>query len=286
MRLAWVTDIHLNAAAPGPTDDLVRSLVDSAADALLVGGDTGESDSVAGYLSMLADRLRRPIWFVLGNHDFYGGRLADVRAAMRTLSLGSPWLRWLPAEGEVGLTKRTALVGHDGWADGRLGLGTASRVILNDYLLIGDLMEAFSRRMPGGARSSDEWHEAFWAAQGERFEALRALGEEAASHVRAVVPRALDRFEHVLFLTHVPPFREACWHDGHISDDEWLPHMTCAAVGLALRDAMEARLDRRMTVLCGHTHGEGFAQILPNLVARTGGARYGDPVLQAVIEVE
>ena len=48
----------------------------------------------------------------------------------------------------------------------------------------------------------------------------------------------------------------------------------------------EARSAGINLYLCGHTHGEGFAQILPNLVARTGGARYGDPVLQAVIEVE
>jgi hypothetical protein len=35
-----------------------------------------------------------------------------------------------------------------------------------------------------------------------------------------------------------------------------------------------------MTVLCGHTHGAGRAQLLPNLEVKTGGADYGWPNLQ------
>ena len=40
-----------------------------------------------------------------------------------------------------------------------------------------------------------------------------------------------------------------------------------------------------MAVLCGHTHSPGFAQILDNLVVRTGGAQYGTPVLQQVLDL-
>ncbi len=49
---------------------------------------------------------------------------------------------------------------------------------------------------------------------------------------------------------------------------------------------MEAHPDREMTVLCGHTHGEGEAQILPNLKVLTGGAEYGKPKVQRVLAVE
>ena len=64
----------------------------------------------------------------------------------------------------------------------------------------------------------------------------------------------MRRFQHIMVLTHVPPFREACWHEGRISDDNWLPHFTCKAVGDVLIEAMAANPDHRMTVLCGHTH--------------------------------
>jgi hypothetical protein len=87
-------------------------------------------------------------------------------------------------------------------------------------------------------------------------------------------------------LTHVPPFREACWYEGRISDDNWLPYFTCKAMGDVLTRVMRERPQKRMTVLCGHTHGAGEADILPNLHVRTGGAEYGRPEPQLpLIEV-
>jgi hypothetical protein len=118
-----------------------------------------------------------------------------------------------------------------------------------------------------------------------RFRRLAALGDEAAAHFRRVLPEAFVSFPCVLLLTHVPPFREACWHEGRISDDEFLPHFTCKAAGDALLEIMESHRDRDLTVLCGHTHGRGEVQILPNLKVVTGGARYGEPRLQRLVEI-
>jgi hypothetical protein len=44
--------------------------------------------------------------------------------------------------------------------------------------------------------------------------------------------------------------------------------------------------DRRLTVLCGHTHGLGEAQPAANVIVYTGGARYGEPEIQRVLELE
>jgi Icc protein len=55
----------------------------------------------------------------------------------------------------------------------------------------------------------------------ERLAKLYALGDEAADHFRTVLPDALRRFRHIVVLTHVPPFRDACWHEGRISNDGW-----------------------------------------------------------------
>jgi hypothetical protein len=54
--------------------------------------------------------------------------------------------------------------------------------------------------------------------------------------------------------------------------------------GDALRQAMEGRPDRRQMVLCGHTHQPADAAVLPSLRVLTGGAEYGRPVLQRVLE--
>jgi hypothetical protein len=165
----------------------------------------------------------------------------------------------------VPLTAATCLVGHDGWGDGRCGDYWGLRVALNDWRLIGEFLGLDDH---------------------ERLKKLNELGDEAAAHFRSVLPSALAEFEHVVVLTHVPPFREACWHRGQISDDDWLPHFTCKAAGDVLRQAMAARPERRMTVLCGHTHSAGQARVLPNLEVLTGGAAYGEPAVQRILEVD
>jgi len=43
--------------------------------------------------------------------------------------------------------------------------------------------------------------------------------------------------------------------------------------------------NRQITVLCGHTHSGGEAQLASNLKVLTGEAVYGYPEIQGVIEV-
>jgi hypothetical protein len=266
MKLAWLTDVHLNFLPPAAREAFVDTLADTRADAVVLTGDTGEAHDVAAHLHAIADRVARPVYFVLGNHDFYRGSVAGVREKVRSLCSVTPNLHWLPDAGVVPLTADACLIGHDGWGDGRLGDYRGSGVRLNDFGLIGEF---------GG----------FDEAADARLSKLHALGDEAAAHFRSVLPAALARFRQVVVATHVPPFREACWHEGRVSGDDWLPFFTCKAAGDALAAAMAAAPDRRMTVLCGHTHGGGEALVLPNLRVLTGGARYGMPEVQRVLEV-
>ena len=112
------------------------------------------------------------------------------------------------------------------------------------------------------------------------------LGDQAANHFRQLLPMACADYRKILLLTHVPPFREACWHEGGISDDEFLPHFTCKAVGDSLREIMLQNPHQNLTVLCGHTHGHGEVDILPNLHVKTGGAEYGQPEIQEMMIIE
>lgn len=118
--------------------------------------------------------------------------------------------------------------------------------------------------------------------------ASNELGDEAARYLKRQLLSAVARFPNLILLTHVPPLKEACWSEGQISDDEFLPHFTCSAVGDVLIATMRAHPECRLTVLCGHTHGEGEATILPNLLVKTGGAdaERGNPHLNKLIIVE
>jgi Icc protein len=263
-RLAWATDLHLNFAH-GDVRPFCEQLAGAAPDELVITGDISEAETIERDLAALDRALWMPVWLVLGNHDFYGSGIRAIRTAVANFCRRSKWLRYLPAEGVVWLGGETALVGHDGWADGRMGDYEHSQVMLNDYLVIEDLAGLDAKA---------------------RLDRLRGLGDEAAAHFRRLLPQALDRYQNVIVATHVPPFREACWYEGRIADDDHLPHFGCAAVGETLARAMRSHPDQRMLVLCGHTHGRGTARILPNLGVKTGGAIYGQPSLAEVIDAQ
>ncbi len=274
--LVWLTDVHLNFVPPEQRETLYRAVANRAPRGVLLGGDIGEAPSFAGLLEEFAAAIESPIYFVLGNHDYYRGSIAGVREQARQLSQTTPRLHWLPATGVVPLGPETALIGHGGWADARAGDFASSTVFLNDYLLISDLQ---SPRCQTQISTGQPWEVSDLLNDRLRRQ-LEQLGEEAAEYLRSTAIEAFQTAREVIVLMHVPPFLEACWHEGRLSDDNWSPHFVCAAAGTALREVMADRPDCRMTVLCGHTHGTGRAELLPNLTVLTGGAAYGHPAIQ------
>ena len=262
-RALWATDIHLDAAELDTVEAFCASVNRQSAKALLLGGDIAEGPSLPEWLVFLADRIDLPIYFVLGNHDFYGSSIDDVRHRMRELN--DPRLQWLPHAGVVDLAEGVTLVGQDGWGDARLGNFFQSYVLLNDYLAIKDLSKVFDLDSFDGDLSK----------QGKLKKVLGSLGDDEANSLRPFLARAVAGSRQVVVLTHVPPFREACWYHVGLSDDNWLPGFSCKAMGDLLRETAEANPECAITVLCGHTHGNGVADILPNLRVYTGEASYG-----------
>jgi Icc-related predicted phosphoesterase len=261
-RLGWTTDLHLNFVDEPARLEFYTGLKREHLDALLLGGDIGEADSVETYLSELAHCLDIPVYFVLGNHDFYGSSIRSVRARIHQLTSSSTYLHWLTTSGVIQIDATTAIVGHDSWADGRLGDFFGSDVLLNDFFRIEELR----------------------LDKSQLYSVLNNLGDEAARYLAGAVRSAAQSYSRIIVLTHVPPFRESCWHEGSISGDAWLPHFACKSVGQELLRAAEEHPQCAIAVLCGHTHSSGFAEIRDNLVVRTGGAVYGTPQLQQIFE--
>ena len=276
MRIAWTTDLHLNFVSDAGVDRFVEKVRDVHADAVVVGGDIGEADTFAAYLERVTDAIGLPIHFVLGNHDYYKGSISGVREVARELNQRSDLLNWLTESDPIWLTDNTALIGHGGWGDARAADFLKSDVVLNDYLLIEELRAASNPVVT----SSEQ------ILSTRLMEKLQSLGDEAVDHFRRVLPTALERCDHVVVLMHVPPFREACWHDGNLSDDNWAPHFTCVAAGEVLLEFMEQHPQKRMTILCGHTHSSGSVQIRDNLEVLTGDAEYGQPKVQRMFDVD
>lgn len=263
-RIVWLTDIHLDFVAAQATRSFLDRVFAERPDAVVVTGDISESRVLAGHLRLFDAAATCPVYFVLGNHDYYASSIAAVRRQAESLCRELPRLAYLSAAEVVELSPTLGLIGHDGWADGRLGDFENSEVLLNDYFLIQELA---------------------YLEKPARRRAMERLADEAAAHVARLLPAALERYPRVLVATHVPPFREACWYMGQPSNDEWLPHFSSRAMGDALCAAAAARPDRELTVLCGHTHGGGECRPLPNLHVLTGEAVYRRPQVQRVLEM-
>ncbi|MEQ8676426.1 MAG: metallophosphoesterase [Aggregatilineales bacterium] len=265
-KLAWLTDIHLEMVAQSRLDALLREIRNHDVDALLIGGDIADANTLGLHLLKIADALKIPMYFVLGNHDYYGADIPQVRHTAKLLTDKNPYLFWLPQTGVVELSTTTALVGHGGWSDGGYGNFMQSEIMLNDYVHIKSLI-------------TDD--------KAERLAKLKNLGEDAADCLRPLLEKALNDYEHVYVLTHSPPFIEACWYEGKTPalDDAYLPHFTCKVIGDLLLEVATTHPDKTITVLCGHTHGSGTAQIRPNLEVITGGAEYENPLIQQIITV-
>jgi predicted phosphohydrolase len=265
VRATWLTDIHLNFMRPLALQAFYDRVRAESPQVLLVTGDIAESDSVTRFLGELAGIA--PVYFVLGNHDYYRSSIAAVRGAMQRL--GDDRATWLPAHDPLRLTSRVVMLGVDGWGDARCG-DLESRVQLSDWELIEELKRTRGDRA-------------------ERATVLQRLGANEARALRDQLSRA-PASDELLVLTHVPPFPEACVYDGVPSEPAYLPWFTCVSTGEVLLEHARANPATKITVLCGHSHGVGTYAPLANLEVRTGGwppgvEGYGNPIVQSTIEL-
>ncbi|TWT96469.1 metallophosphoesterase family protein [Neorhodopirellula pilleata] len=263
-RLAWITDPHFDHAKLDTWRRWADSLHEHRPSAIVLTGDLSEGDDVAYQLRCLAETFEIPIYFVLGNHDFYGKSIAQTRRDLIDLTREVDNLFYLTDTGIVIPRDGFAIVGEDGWGDATQGDYAGSVVSLNDFALIEDFVNAAP-------------HD--WQAM------LQREGNEAAARLTQKLSRLADDVKHVLIATHVPPYREACWYEGKTTNDDWAPFFVCGAIGDALTEIAKSNPSRHFTVLCGHTHHDGDAEILPNLHVHTGYSRYGTIDIESIIRI-
>jgi Icc protein len=255
----WATDLHFDLATPRAFDSFVKSVREKKPDMLLIAGDLADSHSLHPTLLKLAHKMEIPLYFVLGNHDFYGSSLAQVRRETEELCHEQALLHYLTALEVIPLDASTALIGHDGWADALAGDFMASGVELRDQYEITDFRPL---RKP------------------ERYQHLVQLGAEAAYDVEQKLCKALKSYSKVILVTHVPPFVEGSRYENKPSNADFAPHFVAHQMGQMLIRVMKSHPEQSLLVLSGHSHHEADYWPLPNLHCLTGHADYGNPQLQ------
>jgi len=269
MKLAWLTDVHLNFLDADERKKFYQEIINTKCDGVLISGDIAEAPSIKNILTELATVIKKPIYYILGNHDFYRGQIDAVRNEMTALTESNEYLFWLPASMVMQLDNDTLLVGQDGWADGRLGDYHNTRVALNDSRMISDL---FQEKLVG---------------RSQLLAKMQQLADYDASQLQEqLMQAAAQRPKRIIVLTHIPPFKEACLHEGKISDDDWLPYFASKVSGDVLMNICTTHPDIDFLVLCGHTHDKAKYTPIPNLTVETGHAEYNQPEIQKMIITE
>ena len=261
--LDWITDPHLNHLRDEKMLlTFVKRLEARNSDGLIVTGDIAESKTIYDFLGLLSGCYRRPVYFVLGNHDYYGAWMKDTHTCVRAVCKAVPTgiLNWMTDTGVLMLTKHTAIIGHEGWYDGQAGKPGLAFSLHDFYMPNGvlDLVQAFNL----GTHTL--------------FDKLRELGAVSVDHLRTQILAARNRgAQRILILTHVPPFHESSYFKGKPSEAKAAPFFVNQILGEMLLEMADEYPKLKLEVYAGHTHGKRKYRPRKNLVVRVGNARYG-----------
>lgn len=267
-KIAWLTDIHLNFLKPTERVQFYNRVAETDADKILITGDIAEAKDVCEILSEFSEHVNIPIYFVLGNHDYYFCSVANVRENIRALCQKNSKLIWLGKPEIIVLSNDTVLLGHDGWADARYGDFDHSSVSLNDSRLIAELYQAFLLNKS--------------ALKNE----MQKLADADAKILEQTLMNAITvNIKKVVIATHVPPVPECSWHKDRLSDENWLPYFASKATGDVILNVAQHHRDIHFLVLCGHTHTAASVKLFDNLEIKAGGAQYHKPHIQEVIRI-
>lgn len=254
MNLLWVTDPHLNfiPSALEVGRNMRKTALDDA-EGVLITGDISEAPMLRRDLEDFQKGVELPVYFVLGNHDYYRGSFGGT--ALDVQSWGNPNLKWLTTSKPIVMGEKV-LCGVDGWYDGMAGNVQLSQVRLSDFSLIKELR---------GLRFEELLHE------------IRNRAMAQAKMAEARLRQAVTMGDRIVFATHVPPFPGSSWHEGKISDHHYLPWMCAPILGETIWRVSTEFPNHSFEVFCGHTHSRGEYQPTDNLIVYTGQSVYGKP---------
>lgn len=274
MKIFWLTDIHLDFVNVAQQKKLLNKIVKKSIllkdkCCVVVTGDIGNSSCVIEDMLFWKEELGQhniELYFVLGNHDYYGSSIEAIRFSLKSSDLKNNWLNNVDY---IQLNNETALVGHDGWYDGGYANWFHSKVFMADYTQIFDL-------------NYIQW----WSKE-VVFDRMNALAKEGAEHVYASSVEAIKNDNKIIYVaTHIPPFRENSVYNNMISDDDWMPHFSSKHMGDMLLKLSTEFKDVKFVVLCGHSHGEAKHIVPPNMVSYTSKAVYRNPCISRIFNLE
>lgn len=261
MKLIWGSDIHLNFLDEDARYGFYASVERLEGDHVLITGDIAESHNIVPLLEEMERAVGKPVHFVLGNHDFYGSSVADVKQSVSHLN-------WLPRNYGTPLSDTTMLLGVDGWGDCRNGDYENSHLTMSDWIHIRDLRKGYGQGMAPLKKQ------------------LQKLADADAQKLKRRVLKAIkEGVRKIIIATHVPPFEDVCLYAGKKSTPSGLPFFSSKILGTTILPIAEKYSWVDFIWLSGHTHSRAVYSPCQNLICKVAHADYFKPQIEGVLNV-
>lgn len=300
--LIWLSDIHLDHLKYNPDArfEFYEEIKQVNCKRIIITGDiangspTDEGDphfwhyllEMNKYLNNKNSKDLFYIDFVLGNHDFWGNSIANIRhinASRLPFNIVwsshcgiLPWVGWV-------VNTKANIVGFDGWYDCRYGVvNSTAGLSMNDWRYIeefdttpdspnGELAIKFTKDMCP-------------------VDALQAFADKEVANFTAKLIEFENKLvvptNNYIILTHVPPFPENAKHDGRISRETKLPFYASKVSGDMLLQLADNNPDKNYFVFCGHSHAFAYHSPRENLQVWTAAAEYKFPRISGYLKFE
>lgn len=257
-KYLWYSDTHFNLTFPWTRHAFVERVKDEKPDGLILTGDISCGLTIGNILTFLAKELENfPIYFVLGNHDYYGASFAESEKIVSKITQKYNNLIWLTQHDKVAVNEGVAFIGDEGWYDARLG--DANFLAYNlDWIMVSDFRNFKS------------------------FEAKKEYGEALAdastARLKTKLLHALESNHTIYILTHMPPWAETCRGAGTELAEFWLPYNINSGLGKMIETVMQEHPNQTAVVLSGHTHIPAILHVAHNIECLVQGGKYlGSP---------
>jgi len=251
-KYLWYTDLHLNRLLPWTIYNFIQNILKEDPIGLFLTGDISNGTFTCFHLKLLARFIKCPIYFILGNHDYYLCDIATQHSNIREMCRKYPNLIWLTDADIISLNDDVALIGVEGWYDGKRGNSKYLKYA-PDWFMIKDF-----RQLP---------------TMKERIEAFRTLAEQNSTLLESKLEKALSlKYKSIYILTHFPPWKEATRFKGSILEKYYLPYNTNLGLGKVIEKVMSQNREKDILVMCGHTHETEYIRVSKNINCQVGAA--------------
>jgi len=244
-KYLWFTDTHLNRVNLIKKMLFIRHILKENPKAVFLTGDISTGMFLYYDLYLLATFVKCPIYFVLGNHDYWNSSIDKTHEKIKELCKKFPHLIWLSQSNAIALNDEAVIIGDEGWFDGWNGNTDYLKLTLDQYLI-----EDFRKY-----KSIDE-----------KLVCWREMATKSSFNIEHKLCKALDDgYKTIYIVTHFPPWIEATRDRGTVLEQFWLPYNTNVSMGKTIERVMSKYTKSKVIVLCGHIHADTIIHVSSNI---------------------